>query len=58
VVAAPDALEVHYEEPIERAFADVHDKCTRNHKRKRLWTLVNEVAQHLAVNGPWQYETW
>jgi len=42
--------------PIERAFGDVHDKCTRNHKRKRLWTLVNDVAQHLAVNGPWQYE--
>ena len=41
--------------PIERAFGDVHDKCTRNHKRKRLWTLVSDVAQHLAVNGPWQY---
>lgn len=42
--------------PIERAFGDVHDKCTRNHKRKRLWTVVSDVAQHLAVNGPWQYE--
>ena len=42
--------------PIERAFGDVHDKCTRNHKRKRLGTVVNDVAQHLAVNGPWQYE--
>ena len=42
--------------PIERAFGDVHDKCTRNHKRKRLWALVSDVAQHLAVNGPWQYE--
>ena len=42
--------------PLERAFGDVHDKCTRNHKRKRLWTLVHDVAQHLAVNGPWQYE--
>ena len=42
--------------PIERAFGDVHDKCTRNHKRKRLWTVVRDVAQHLAVNGPWQYE--
>ena len=53
---APDALEVHYEEPVERAFGDVHDKCTRNHQRKRLWTLVRAVAQHLVVNGPWYYE--
>jgi putative transposase len=42
--------------PIERAFGDVHDKCTRNHQRKRLGTLVRDVAQHLAVNGPWPYE--
>ena len=42
--------------PIERAFGDVHDKCTRNHQRKRLWRLVRDVTQHLAVNGPWQYE--
>src|SRR5262244_1178639 len=32
--------------PIERAFGDVHDKCTRNHKRKRVWTLVSDVTQH------------
>jgi len=42
--------------PIERAFGDVHDKCTRNHKRKRLWAVVSDVAQHLAVNGPWHYK--
>jgi transposase len=42
--------------PIERAFGDVHDKWTRNRKRKRLWTAVSDVPQHLAVNGPWQYE--
>jgi hypothetical protein len=41
--------------PIERAFGDVHDKWTRNHKRKRLWTVVRDVEQHLSVNGPWQY---
>jgi transposase len=41
--------------PIERAFGDVHDKCTRNHKRKRLWTVVRDVEQHLSINGPWQY---
>jgi DDE superfamily endonuclease len=41
--------------PIERAFGDVHDKCTRNHKRKRLWAGVRDVEQHLALNGPWHY---
>lgn len=41
--------------PIERAFGDVHDKCTRNHTRQRLPTLVRDVEQHLAHNGPWQY---
>jgi len=41
--------------PIERAFGDVHDKCTRNHLRKRLWHLVGDVKQHLRVNGPWRY---
>lgn len=41
--------------PIERAFGDVHDKCTRNHTRKRLWHLVQDVKQHLRVNGPWPY---
>ena len=41
--------------PIERAFGDVHDKCTRNHKRQRIWALVEDVEQHLQVNGPWPY---
>jgi transposase len=41
--------------PIERAFGEVHDKCTRNHTRKRIRTLVGDVEQHLAVNGPWPY---
>ena len=41
--------------PIERAFGDVHDKCTRNHTRKRMWHLVQEVKCHLRSNGPWQY---
>jgi transposase len=41
--------------PIERAFGDVHDKCTRNHPRKRIWHLVEDVKQHLRVNGPWRY---
>ena len=42
--------------PIERAFGDVHDKCTRNHKRKRLWAVVRDVRKHLSINGPWRYE--
>jgi transposase len=41
--------------PIERAFGDVHDKCTRNHTRQRMWHLVRDVKQHLRINGPWQY---
>jgi transposase len=42
--------------PIERAFGDVHDNCTRNHKRKRLRDLVGDVLRHLQVNGPWKYK--
>lgn len=41
--------------PIERAFGDVHDKCTRNHTRKRMWHLVQDVKHHLRSNGPWPY---
>lgn len=41
--------------PIERAFGDSHDNCTRNHTRKQMWRLVGDVKQHLQVNGPWQY---
>jgi transposase len=42
--------------PIERAFGDVHDLCTRNHTRKRLRDLVADVEAHLHLNGPWQYQ--
>jgi putative transposase len=42
--------------PIERVFGDVHDKCTRNHQRKRLRDLVQDVEQHMEENGPWQYK--
>jgi putative transposase len=42
--------------PIERAFGDVHDNCTRNHRRKRLRDLVGDVRRHLKVNGPWAYK--
>jgi transposase len=42
--------------PIERAFGDVHDCCTRNHQRKRLPDLVADVEDHLRLNGPWPYK--
>jgi putative transposase len=42
--------------PIERAFGDVHDCCTRNHQRTRLRDLVVDVETHLRVNGPWLYK--
>lgn len=41
--------------PIERAFGEVHDKGTRNHTRKRMGHLVQDVKQHLHSNGPWPY---
>jgi len=42
--------------PIERAFGDVHDQCTRNHRRKRLRDVVSDVERHLCQNGPWLYK--
>jgi putative transposase len=42
--------------PIERAFGDVHDKCTRNHKRKRLRDVIGDIERHLDQNGPWLYK--
>jgi hypothetical protein len=42
--------------PIERAFGDVHDGCTRNHRRKRLPDLVADGEDHLHRNGPWPYQ--
>jgi transposase len=42
--------------PIERAFGDVHDCCTRNHQWQRLPTLVADVEKHLRLNGPWPYK--
>ena len=42
--------------PIERAFGDVHDKGTRNHKRTRLCDVVSDGERHLCPNGPWLYK--
>ena len=41
--------------PLERAFGDVHDKCTRNHTRKQMWQLIQDVKCPLLWNGPWTY---
>jgi transposase len=42
--------------PIERCFGDLHDKVTRNHRRKRMRDLVADGERHLAQNGPWHYQ--
>lgn len=42
--------------PLERAFGDVHDKCTRNHRRESLRWLIWDVKKHFEKNGPWQYK--
>jgi transposase len=42
--------------PIEHAFGDVHDLCTRKHTRKRLRDLVADVEAHPQLNSPWQYQ--
>jgi transposase len=41
--------------PVERVFGDVHDKCTRNHKRERLRDLVADVERYLREHWRWQY---
>jgi len=41
--------------PIERAFGEVHDKCTRTHQRPRIADLVWDVEQHFLTTGPWHY---
>jgi len=41
--------------PIERVYGDLHDNCTRNHRRKRMRELVADVIWHFKVNGPWRY---
>jgi hypothetical protein len=41
--------------PIARGCGDVHDKGPRNHTRKRLRDLVQDVAQHREANGPGPY---
>jgi len=42
--------------PSERVFGDVHDKCTRNHKRQRLPNLIKDVERYVQENGPWPYK--
>ena len=42
--------------PIERCFGDVHDTCTRTHRRRRIEDVVLDVERHFEVNGPWSYK--
>lgn len=42
--------------PIERAFGDVPDKCTRNHTRQHVEEVPWDVERHLCQNGPWLYK--
>jgi DDE superfamily endonuclease len=42
--------------PIERVCGDVHDCCTRNHRRTRLPDLLTDVEDHVHLNGPWKYK--
>jgi hypothetical protein len=60
--AAPPRCELLYlptscpqAHPLERAFGDVHDQCTRNHTRKQSWHLGQDVKRPLQVKGPWRY---
>ena len=42
--------------PLERAFGDVHDCCTRHHRRQRLPDLVADVEEPIQLHGPWKYK--
>lgn len=41
--------------PIERLFWEVHDKCTRNHRRRKIEQVVGDVKTYLQEEGPWRY---
>ena len=41
---------------MERAFGEVHDKCTRHHQRKRLRDLVKAIEHQVQANRPWKYK--
>ena len=42
--------------PIDRAYGDVHDGCTRHHRRTRVPDRVADVEDPRQLNGPWQYK--
>lgn len=43
VVVAPDVLEVHYEEPVERVWWHLHEEITRCHRCQTLEELLDVV---------------
>ena len=46
----------HRTKPVEHAFGDVHDGCTRHHHGQHRPNLVADVEDHLHLNGPWKYQ--
>jgi transposase len=41
--------------PIERLFGDIHDHCTRNHKRRCLDELLQDVLDFIHQHRSWPY---
>ena len=41
---------------MERAFGDVHDRCTSHHTRKRLQDLLKDGQRQLQEHGQWRYK--
>jgi hypothetical protein len=52
VVVAPDALEGHYEEPVERLWKQLHDHVTRNHQHPTMASLLEAVEVFLLAVQP------
>jgi hypothetical protein len=49
---APDVLEVHYEEPVERLWKQLHDQVTRNHQHPTMDSLMEAVNVFLTAVQP------
>jgi hypothetical protein len=42
--------------PLERAYGEGPEKCTRHHPRQRLRDLVKDGEWPVQAHGPWQYK--
>ncbi len=56
VVAAPDVLEVHYEEPVERVWWHLHEEITRCHRCQTMEELLDLVFAWLQNRAPFAVE--